>query len=244
MTAAPTPARGIMAAMRLDRFISKHTRSSQKAARQAIAGGRVEMDSVTERNPTVTVGRFHTVTLDESVLQSRQAHYLMLHKPAGYLSATRDPTHPTVLDLVDPVLRPQLHIGGRLDRATSGLLILTNDGHWSRRLTEPRERHPKVYHVRTLQPITPETAVRFAEGIYFPYEGLTTSPAQLEQLGLCEARLTIYEGRYHQVKRMFTAVGNRVVALHRESMGDIQLDPSLAPGECRQLSHHEIASVD
>ena len=168
----------------------------------------------------------------------------MLHKPVGYLSATSDPQHPTVMQLIPSPLREQLHIGGRLDRSSSGLLILTNDGLWSRRLTEPRIKLPKTYRVTTLRPISPETAERFAEGIYMTTEQLTTSPAQLQQLAPCEARLTIYEGRYHQVKRMFHAVGNQVVSLHRESMGAIVLDPALAAGEYRTLTTAEVASVD
>lgn len=229
--------------MRLDRFICKHTGRRYRQARLLIAGGRVQVDGQPERNPVASVERFMTISLDGAVLQEQTAHYLMLHKPVGYLSATRDPQHPTVLDLVAPRLRSVLHIGGRLDRSTSGLIILTNDGLWSRRLTEPREKIPKTYHVVTRDPIAPETHQRFADGIYLAYEGLTTSPAQLEQLGEHESRLTIYEGRYHQVKRMFAAVGNRVRSLHRESMGDIRLDASLAPGQSRALLPDEIASV-
>ncbi|MGM0774780.1 MAG: 16S rRNA pseudouridine(516) synthase, partial [Pseudomonadota bacterium] len=102
---------------------------------------------------------------------------------------------------------------------------------------------PKVYRVSTAKPISPETTERFAEGIWFEFEQLTTSPAQLELIGSKETRVTIYEGRYHQVKRMFHAVGNRVTSLHRESMGYIHLDDSLKPGACRQLTETEINSV-
>lgn len=229
--------------MRLDRFICKHTGHSHKTSRLLIVSGRVQVDEGIERDPRKEIDRFSTVQLDDNVLQQQAAHYLMLYKPVGYLSATRDPQHPTVIDLMAPALRPLLHIGGRLDRSTSGLLILTNDGLWSRRLTEPKEKIPKVYHVRTASPITPDTHTRFEDGIYLAYEDLTTSPAGLEQLNDHEARLTIYEGRYHQVKRMFTAVGNRITSLHRESMGEIRLDDQLAPGECRALNAGEVASV-
>lgn len=229
--------------MRLDRFICKHTHHSHKTSRLLIVRGHVQVDLEIERDPLKEVGQFSTIQLDDNLLQQKTAHYLMLHKPVGYLSATRDPQHPTVIDLMAPALRPILHIGGRLDRSTSGLLILTNDGLWSRRLTEPKEKIPKVYHVRTASPITQDTHSRFADGIYLAYEDLTTSPAELEQLGDCEARLTIYEGRYHQVKRMFTAVGNRITSLHRERMGEIRLDDQLAPGESRQLTTCEITSV-
>ncbi|TVP52499.1 MAG: pseudouridine synthase [Halomonadaceae bacterium] len=229
--------------MRLDRFISKHTHHSHGTSRYLVASGRVRVNGVVVRDLRTEVDHFVAIRLDDTLLQHQVAHYLMLHKPVGYLSATTDPVHPTVLELAPPQLRPLLHIGGRLDRSTSGLLILTNDGLWSRRLTEPKLRVPKVYHVRTAHPISPETHQRFAEGIYLAYENLTTSPAQLEQLADCEARLTIYEGRYHQVKRMFTAVGNRIVALHRERMGAIALDTALPVGAYRVLNVTEIESV-
>lgn len=229
--------------MRLDRFICKYTSHGYRQARLLIAGGQVRVDGQPQRNPVANVERFMTISLNGAILQEQAAHYLMLHKPVGYLSATRDPQHPTVLDLVAPQLRSVLHIGGRLDRSSSGLIVLTNDGLWSRRLTEPREKIPKTYHVITRDPISPDTHQRFAAGIYLAHEQLTTSPAELEQLGKREARLTIYEGRYHQVKRMFAAVGNRVQSLHRESMGEIRLDPTLAPGESRRLLDSEVASV-
>lgn len=229
--------------MRLDRFICKHSEHLHQTCRLLIASGHVQVDGEVVRDPSLEVGQFMTVSLDGRVLQQQSAHYLMLHKPVGYLSATKDPVHPTALELIDSNLRPLLHIGGRLDRSTSGLLILSNDGRWSRRLTEPKLKVPKVYHVHTADPICSQTARRFAEGIYFAYEDLTTSPSQIEQLADCEAKLTIFEGRYHQVKRMFAAVGNRVTALHREQMGSIRLDASLAPGQSRTLSATEILSV-
>lgn len=230
--------------MKLDRFISNNTPHSRQAARLLIASGRVTVAGERVCDPRFEVDQFVAIDLDGEQLQYRPALFFMLHKPAGYLSATSDPEHATVLELFAPELRDELHIGGRLDRSSSGLLILTNDGSWSRRLTEPKVKLPKTYHVTTLRPISSETAERFAAGIYMTTEQLTTSPAQLEQLAECECRLTIYEGRYHQIKRMFHAVGNQVVSLHRESMGAIELDPALAPGQYRALTAAEIASVD
>lgn len=230
--------------MKLDRFISNNTPHSRQAARLLIASGRVTVAGERVCDPRFEVDQFVAINLDGALLQYRPALFFMLHKPIGYLSATSDPEHATVLELFAPELRDELHIGGRLDRGSSGLLILTNDGSWSRRLTEPKVKLPKTYHVTTLRPISSETAERFAAGIYMTTEQLTTSPAQLEQLAECECRLTIYEGRYHQIKRMFHAVGNQVVSLHRESMGAIQLDPALAPRQYRALTAAEIASVD
>ena len=229
--------------MRLDRFIALHTEHSQQTARLLIAAGRVRVDERVVRDGQQLIDRFTTVQLDDIVLQRHTALYLMLHKPAGYLSATCDPVHPTVMELLAEPLRQQLHLAGRLDRSTTGLLILTNDGLWSRRLTEPGRRIPKVYLVGTAEPIAEQAAARFARGIHLAREGVDTSPAQLQLLAPCQARLTIHEGRHHQVKRMFHAVGNRVTSLHRESMGTIELDPALRPGQYRALTATEIAGV-
>lgn len=229
--------------MRLDRFIAKYSEHSQQHARLLIAAGRVRVDGQVVCDGQRAVGRFVTVQLDDQLLQQRTPLHFMLHKPPGYLSATSDPIHPTVLELLAEPLRRHLHIGGRLDRNTSGLLILTNDGLWSRRLTEPVRRTPKVYLVGTAEPIADCAAERFKQGIHLAREGLETTPAQLQLLTPCLARLTIYEGRHHQVKRMFHAVGNRVVSLHRERMGDIELDSTLSPGQYRALTNTEIASI-
>ncbi|MDL0432253.1 pseudouridine synthase [Marinobacter sp. TBZ242] len=230
--------------MKLSRILSNQNGVSRKQANALIAGGTVMVDGVVCREAAREVDRFSTVTSQGSIIQAGEsAHYLMLHKPAGYLSATTDQVHKTVMELIAPDLQKDLHIAGRLDRASTGLLILTNDGNWSRRLTEPEIRIPKVYQVATASAITPVTAERFAEGIWFEFEQLRTSSARLELLGAQEARVTIYEGRYHQIKRMFHAVGNRVTALHRVSMGDIHLDGSLEPGAYRPLGKAEINSV-
>lgn len=230
--------------MKLGRILSNQNGISRRQARTLLATGRVRVDGNVCRDGDLDISRFRKVCVDREIIQqAAAAHYLMLNKPAGFLSATRDSVHPTVMELVDPELRDALHIGGRLDRSSTGLLILSSDGLWSRRLTEPRIKIPKIYRVTTAYPICPDTADRFAEGIWFAYEQLRTSPARLEQVGPSEARLTIYEGRYHQVKRMFHAVGNRVTSLHREQMGDLVLDPSLPVGQYRSLTPAEIRSV-
>lgn len=226
--------------MRLDRFLTRRGTHSCKEVGRLLADGRVRVDEAVETSGLRKITRFSRVELDSEVLQELEAVYLMLHKPAGYLSATADPQHPTVIELIDHPLRGELHLAGRLDRATTGLLLLTNDGRWSKLVTEPVEEIPKVYRVTTRDPILPETAAIFGEGIYFAYEDLTTRPAELEILGEREALLTIHEGRYHQVKRMFHAVGNQVLELHRESIGPLVLD-GLSPGKFRHLSGTEVA---
>lgn len=233
--------------MRLDRFLSNFPRFSRQDSRLLISAGRLRVDGETVRDPRFDVRDFQRVELDDELLQAgRSARYWMLHKPVGVVSATAHDEHRTVLDLLDLLDEPDkhdLHLAGRLDLNTSGLLLITNDGRWSRRITQPQQRKPKVYHVSTEQPITAEYTEVFERGLYFAFEDLTTLPARLELLGSHSARLTLFEGRYHQVKRMFGHFRNRVVALHRESMGEIVLDPQLAPGQYRALTAAEIASV-
>lgn len=227
--------------MRLDRFLIRRGTHSGKEVARLLADGLVSVDHQTETRGLRKIDRFSRVQLDGEILQDREAVYLMLHKPAGYLSATTDPLHPTVIGLIKHPLRDELHLAGRLDRASTGLLLLTNDGRWSKRVTEPLEEIPKVYQVTTRDVIPPGTAAIFAAGIYFAYEDLTTRPALLEILGDREAHLTIHEGRYHQVKRMFHAVGNQVLALHRERIGPLALN-GLPSGDFRHLTAEEVAA--
>jgi 16S rRNA pseudouridine516 synthase len=226
--------------MRLDRFLIRLGTHSCKEVSSLLAGGHVRVDRQIETCGLRQIDRFSWIELKGQILQNEQAIYLILHKPAGYLSATSDPTHPTALELIDPSLREGLHLAGRLDRASTGLLLLTNDGRWSKRVTEPKEEIAKVYRVTTRDVISPDTATAFAKGIYFAFEDLTTRPALLEILDDREAYLTIHEGRYHQVKRMFHAVGNQVLSLHRERIGPLILDHSLPPGQYRHLTAAEV----
>jgi 16S rRNA pseudouridine516 synthase len=190
------------------------------------------------------VREFSRVCVDHEVLQAgKPARYFMLHKPQGCVSATADPQHPTVLDWLDEPDKDELHIAGRLDFNTTGLMLITNDGQWSRRLTQPTTKLPKVYCVETEQEIGAQYAATFAAGVYFAFEDLTTQPAELELLAPRLARLSIIEGRYHQVKRMFGHFNNKVTRLHRERMGPLELDGALAPGEYRALSADEILLV-
>lgn len=229
--------------MRLDRFLTRRGTHPCKQVARLLADGRVRVDGAVETGGLRRISRFSRVELDGETLQGHEAVYLLLHKPAGYLSATSDPLHPTVIELIDHPLRDELHLAGRLDQATTGLLLLTNDGRWSKRVTEPAEEISKIYRVTTRDEIPPETAAIFAAGIYFAYEDLTTRPARLEILSEREALLTIHEGRYHQVKRMFHAVGNQVLGLHRKSIGPLTLD-GLSPGSFRPLSETEVAAFE
>lgn len=230
--------------MRLDRFIANLPHLNRQQARQLLAEGRLRVDGEVVRDGRIDVREFSRVELDDELLQAgKPARYFMLHKPAGCVSATRDAEHRTVLDLLDEPDKHELHIGGRLDYNTTGLLLITNDGHWSRRMTLPGRKLPKVYYVETEDPIEAHYAQTFAAGLYFAFEDLTTLPAQLEILTPHSARLTLHEGRYHQVKRMFGHFQNKVTQLHRESMGNLRLDPELQPGEYRSLTAQEITEL-
>ena len=227
--------------MRLDRFLSNRPQFNRQQVRLLLIEKRIQVDGQVICDPRHEIRAFSQVEFDGQILQAgKPARYFMLHKPPGCVSATQDTEHPTVIDLLDEPDKHDLHIAGRLDFNTSGLMLITNDGQWSRHVTQPETKMPKVYYVETEQEITNAYISKFREGVYFAFEDLTTQPAGLELLGPCSARLSIVEGRYHQVKRMFGFFNNKVVRLHRESIGPLVLDSLLAPGEYRALSEQEV----
>lgn len=228
---------------RLDRFISQHCAIKRADVRLLLAQGRVLLNGVVARDINQLVQAFDEVLFDGQILQAKQARYLMLHKPVGVVSATRDDEHKTVLDLLPEDLRADLHIAGRLDLNSSGLLLLSNDGRWSRRLSAPEHKVPKIYQVTLQNPLTEEYAPAFAAGMYFAYEDITTAPAQLRILSEYVAEVILSEGKYHQIKRMFGRFRNPVLALHRSAIGEIVLDKHLAPGQFRELTPAEIHSI-
>lgn len=229
--------------MRLDKFLSQNSDSSRSLIQQAIKAGRVSVnDVIAQKGDQKLVGN-EIITLDGNIVEPLTTRYLMLHKPLGYVCANSDSDYPVVVDLIRLPRWRELQIAGRLDIDTTGLVLLTDDGQWNHLITSPRRECDKIYRVTTANPISAETATLFAAGVQLHGEKAPTRPAQLELISSHEARLKIHEGKYHQVKRMFAATGNLVVALHRESIGGIQLDPALAPGEYRALTADEIKSV-
>ena len=228
--------------MRLDRWLGNRPELGRQLARRLLAEGRVRVNGMTTLQAEREVFAFDRIEADDRLLQDGPGgRYLMLHKPRGCVSATVDARHATVLDCLAPDQRADLHLAGRLDFNTTGLLLLTNDGQWSRGLSHPRHKQTKRYLVTTAEVIPPQLVAAFAEGLYFAYEDLTTQPAQLELLGERSAHLTLVEGRYHQVKRMFGRFGIEVIALHRDRIGALVLDPALAEGGYRSLTSEEVA---
>ena len=228
--------------MRLDRFLTQQTKQSNKQVRQQIDAGEVLVDGVVVREWNTPITRFSEVVFAGGVLQENTAEYWMLHKPVGVVSDTKHPHHKTVLDCLDVPNKAQLHVAGRLDLNTSGLVLLTNNGAWSKAITLASSGLEKVYEVTLDKAIPAEAESVFKQGIYFAYEDITTLPAQLERTAENQARLILTEGRYHQVKRMFGHMGLRVVALHRSQIGALKLTDAMPSGCYRKLSVSEVAT--
>jgi len=232
----------VLKTMRLDQFIATSSLLSRKEARRAIHAGTVEVNAEVWKSTGKHVPAGAQVMLDGVQLALPGERYLMLNKPAGYVSATRDSDQPTALDLLPAELARNLHIAGRLDADTTGLLLLTSDGQWSHRVTSPKVECPKTYQVTLSEPISQAAITALKTGVMLRNDTKPTKPAQVEVLQSQLIELTISEGRYHQVKRMMAAVGNHVAALHRSRIGGVTLDSTLAAGEHRFLTSAEIAS--
>lgn len=226
---------------RLDRLLARRLGISPDAVRPLLAQGRISVDGEIVAARELLVDGFSLITIDGEVIQALAPRYVMLHKPCGVLSATQDRRHPVVTSLIPE--SAGLHIAGRLDLHASGLLLLTNDGAWSRRLSAPESGINKQYEVTLHDPLNADYVAAFAAGMFFPYEGITTRPALLEILGERRARVTLQEGRYHQLKRMFGRFRNPVLSIHRIAVGALRLDLALQAGAWRELTPDEVSAA-
>jgi len=214
--------------MRLDKFLSQQLGVSRALVLRELRNKRVTVDGEIVKTGAMKISPEQRVEFDGNVLdQITGPRYFMLNKPQGYVCSTDDPDHPTVLYFLEEPVAYKLHAAGRLDIDTTGLVLMTDDGQWSHRITSPRHHCEKTYLVNLEHPLADDTAAQFEAGVQLHNEDSLPKPAQLEKIEDCLVRLTISEGRYHQVKRMFAAVGNRVVGLHRERIGEIVMDEDL-----------------
>ncbi|MGJ8644032.1 MAG: pseudouridine synthase [Luteolibacter sp.] len=215
--------------MTIAQFIAKRTGLGKRHAKKLLENGDILLNDQLITDGTLPLGKFDHLTAAGEILQEKTRRIILLHKPAGILSATTDLTHKTVIDLIDEPWAHELHLAGRLDRSTTGLVILTNDSTFSESLTRPENKIPKTYLVHTDLPIPLEAIEKFQEGMSFKKENTRSQPATVDLLTDTSCRLTIHEGLHHQIKRMFLRFGIRVTKLHRESVGHYKLG-DLEPG--------------
>ncbi|MGO3700615.1 MULTISPECIES: pseudouridine synthase [Halomonas] len=233
--------------MRLDRFLSETTPLTRSLAKRALKNGDVTLNgepikqSATQIDTEQDEVKFNGETLSLVGLR-----YVIMHKPTDVECTARRGLYPRVIDLIDLPKVERLQPVGRLDVDTTGLILMTDDGQWSHRVTSPRHRCAKVYIADLAEPMEGNDAEwainQVAQGILLDDEETPTQPALLRFITPLQAELTLTEGRYHQVKRMFAALGNHVNALHRQSIGDVVLTDDLGPGEWRELTQEEIDS--
>ena len=228
---------------RLDKIIASTGRFSRREVKELIRRGAVTVDGVPARSAQEKADpETAEIAVNGEVLTYRRYPWVMLNKPAGYLSATEDGRGATVLDLLPPELRRQgLFPVGRLDKDTEGLLLLTNEGRLAHDLLSPRRHVDKEYFARVSGRLTEEDCRAFSAGLVLE-DGLRCLPARLEIVSageVSEARVTVWEGKFHQVKRMLAQRGKPVLYLERIRMGPLRLDPALPRGEFRFLTESE-----
>ena len=224
---------------RLDAVLSACSVGSRSEVKALIRKGKVSVNGTVVRDVSFAVTDSDEVRVNGIVTDTSEFVYLMLNKPCGFVSTT-DADEENVLSFVPSELfRKGMFPVGRLDKDTSGLIFLTNDGAFSHMLTSP-SRHVEKEYIATLERPLDEICFEFfAEGMTLK-DGFTTRPAKLERLGEKKARVVISEGKYHQVRRMFACCGNRVETLKRVRIGGVELDPTLEEGEVRKLTDEEL----
>lgn len=228
--------------MRLDKFLANNTEHSRKDIKRLLRADRITLNGESVRNAAMNIPDDAEVRLDDHLVEALGPGYFMLNKPIGVVCANSDQEHETVFDLINEP-HDNLHVAGRLDIDTTGLVLITGDGKWSHRVMSPRFECEKSYIAILSEMITDSMITKLEEGVMLQGESQRTAPAKVEKIAEDEIRLIITEGRYHQVKRMLACVGTSVAELHRERIGEISLDSNLQPGEYRQLTEDEVSSV-
>ena len=225
---------------RIDKILSESNIMTRSESREAARKGRISLNGVTVRSSDEKAEEYDVIALDGVPIERRKFFYYMMNKPAGYVCATED-RGPTVLEIMRPEDRARgLFPAGRLDKDTVGLLLITNDGKLAHDLLSPKNHVSKRYFFRLAGPLARSDARRVCEGV--PMDGGITKPAELEYDG-AEGIITVTEGKFHQIKRMFAHVGGEVIYLKRISFGGLDLDPDLDEGKYRLLSEKEVENL-
>lgn len=227
--------------MRLDRLISSQGKFSRSEVKKLIRDGLVTVNGEKATTSDMQVDpAVSEVVIAGEPFTYREHVYLMLNKPEGVVSATDDRLHKTVLDLVPPEFdRPGLFPAGRLDADTTGFVLITDDGDFAHRILSPKNHVEKTYIAELADPITDEDVAKLEEGIVLK-DGFECLPAKIEVLEDRKIEIRICEGKYHQIKRMLAATGNRVIVLKRTKIGGLPLDIDLLPGKCREITQEEL----
>lgn len=229
----------MVAVMRIDQAICAHLDVTRSQAARLVRQKKIYLNGelCLDRGAKITAADH--VVFEEQTFGIPQGRYMMLHKPKGYV-CDRSNTHHTSVFALIPDHR-KIHVAGRLDVDTTGLVLLTDDGAWSHRICAPKTKCPKRYRVTITQTLTPADIEHLEQGLFLKNEKRPCQHAHVKRLSEKTYHLTISEGKYHQVKRMFAALGHRVTALHREAIGELELDADLALGKWRMLRAEEVA---
>ena len=232
--------------VRLDKYLADMRMGTRSEVKKYIRKGRVQVDGIIVKESDLKLDFTNSeVLFDNMKVEYETFEYYMLNKPAGVVSATSDNYNKTVVELITDAKNKDLFPVGRLDKDTEGLLLITNDGDLAHRLLSPKKHVSKIYYAQVDGLLTQAEVTLFAQGIELNEE-FTTLPARLDIIEAGEistAKVTIFEGKFHQIKRMFESVGKDVFYLKRLSMGKLILDETLAPGEFRRLTKEELASI-
>lgn len=248
-------------AMRLDKYLADMGIGTRSEIKKQIKAGNVTVSGETVRDPGYKVDAASDIAINGESIMYEEYVYYMLNKPAGVISASEDPNEDTVVDLIDERKRRDLFPAGRLDRDTEGLMLITNNGELAHRILSPKHHVDKTYYAVIMGDVTDRDVKAFADGLVLP-DGLECMPADLEILSrvtddlyaaieneslensvMTEVNITIREGKFHQIKRMFSSIGCEVMYLKRLTMGPLELDETLLPGEYRRLTEEEVDSL-
>lgn len=224
---------------RLDKYLCDKNIGTRSQVKTLIQKGQVTINGEVIKKPELKVSDTDEVHCQGILLSNEEFAYYMLHKPAGIITATEDKWQSTVLDFFKEEPCKNLYPVGRLDKDTEGLLLITNDGELVHRLLSPRHHIPKTYYVELEHAISSDEILQLEEGVDIGEKKLTL-PAKIETICDSKVYITITEGKFHQIKRMFEVVNNKVIYLKRVSMGELELDSSLVLGTYRRLTEKEI----